>query len=150
VSLPQLKLYSRFKNAEIDLKTLRKVLRAALPLCQAHALDASQPLVTVPEIEITLISDAEIAQVHADFLDDPTPTDVITFHHGEILISPETAERQRKVHGNKSLNQELALYGVHGLMHLGGWDDHDPAEAAEMAARQEAVLALALEKVPLA
>lgn len=149
MSLPKIKLYSRFKSAEIDLRTLRKVLKEALPHCQQRALSPDEPVNVVPEIEITFLSDAEIAQVHADFLDDPTPTDVITFHHGEILISPETAERQRHQHGRNSLNQELALYGIHGLMHLGGWDDHDPQEAADMAREQEEVLRQVLDKVPL-
>jgi probable rRNA maturation factor len=72
-------------------------------------------------------------------LDDPTPTDVITFHHGEILVSADTAVRQGAEHG-QTFDQELALYLIHGLMHLGGWDDHEEAEAKEMAQKQERIL----------
>lgn len=98
------------------------------------------------EIEISLINDAEIARVHGEFLNDPTPTDVITFHHGEILISAETALRQSAEHGF-SLDQELGLYAIHGLLHLAGWEDHEPNEAASMALIQERILQDCLLKV---
>ena len=105
----------------------------------AAAKSPEAPLVSLPEIEITIVDDADIARVHGDFLDDPTPTDVITFHHGEILISAETALRQGREHG-QSLDHEAALYLVHGLLHLAGWDDHEETEAREMARLQEGIL----------
>ncbi len=98
------------------------------------------PLSALEEVEISIISDGEIARVHGEFLGDPTPTDVITFHHGEILISADTAARQGAEHGQPR-DHELALYLIHGLMHLAGWDDHESAEGAEMARHQEAILA---------
>ena len=118
---------------------MKKVIRAALPLCRAQAKTSEAPLMHLDEIEFSIISDEEMTRVHTEFLDDPTPTDVITFHHGEILVSADTALRQGGEHG-QSLDHELALYMIHGLMHLGGWDDHDAEEAAEMALKQEAVL----------
>lgn len=118
---------------------MKKVVRAALPLCRAQAKSPEAPLMHLDEIEFSIISDDEMTRVHSEFMDDPTPTDVITFHHGEILVSADTALRQGGEHG-QSLDRELALYMIHGLMHLGGWDDHDTEEAAEMARQQEAVL----------
>lgn len=118
---------------------MKKVIRAALPLCKAQAKSPEAPLMHLDEIEFSIISDEEMTRVHTEFMDDPTPTDVITFHHGEILVSADTALRQGGEHG-QSLDHELALYMIHGLMHLGGWDDHDAEEAAEMALKQEAVL----------
>jgi probable rRNA maturation factor len=137
--MPSLKLYNRQRKHQPSLPWLRKVIKAALPLCIAEAKSPEAPLLNLNEIESTIISDAEISRVHAEFLDDPTPTDVITFHHGEILVSADTAVRQGAEHG-QTFDQELALYLIHGLMHLGGWDDHEEAEAKEMAQKQEGIL----------
>lgn len=137
--MAKLSLYNRQKTHRPDLPWLRRIVKAALPHCLAAAKSPEAPLHELEEIEFTIVSDEEIAVVHAEFLDDPTPTDVITFHHGEILVSADTALRQGSDHG-QPLNQELALYMIHGLMHLGGWDDHDSQEAAEMTRQQEAIL----------
>jgi len=137
--MAKLFLYNRQKTHRPDLPWLRRILKAALPHCLAAAKSPEAPLHELEEIEFTIVSDDDIAAVHAEFLDDPTPTDVITFHHGEILVSADTALRQGTEHG-QPLNPELALYMIHGLMHLGGWDDHDPEEAAEMTRQQEAIL----------
>ncbi len=145
--MPKLQIFNRQQTHRPDLPWLRRIARAALPACQAAAKSPDAPLLHLEEVEITLVSDADIARVHADFLDDPTPTDVITFHHGEILVSADTALRQGAEH-HQPLNLELALYIIHGLMHLGGWDDHEPGEAAEMAARQTAILHAAQQAAP--
>ncbi|MCB1275638.1 rRNA maturation RNase YbeY [Prosthecobacter sp.] len=144
--LPKLRIYNRQKVHPIPLPWLRKIGKYALPKCLTEVKSPDAPLTSLPEIEVTIVNDADIARVHGDFLDDPTPTDVITFHHGEILISADTAERQGKEHG-QSVDHEVALYLVHGLMHLAGWDDHDAAEAREMARRQESILQAALKAV---
>lgn len=144
--LPKLCIYNRQKTHAIPLPWLRRIGKAALPDCLAAAKSSDAPLASLPEIEITIVNDDDIARVHGDFLDDPTPTDVITFHHGEILISADTALRQGREH-NQSLDHEIALYLVHGLMHLGGWDDHEENEAREMAQRQESILREALKTV---
>lgn len=144
--LPKLRIYNRQKTHAIPLPWLRRIGKAALPGCLAAAKSSDAPLASLPEIEITIVNDHDIARVHGDFLDDPTPTDVITFHHGEILISADTALRQGGEH-DQSLDREIALYLVHGLMHLGGWDDHEENEAREMAKRQEAILREALKTV---
>ena len=144
--LPKLRIYNRQKAHAIPLPWLRRIGKAALPGCLANLKSPDAPLASLEEIEITLVNDTDIARVHADFLDDPTPTDVITFHHGEILISADTALRQGTEHG-QTLDHEVALYLVHGLMHLAGWDDHEDEEAKEMAQRQEAILQAVLPLV---
>lgn len=143
LSFPKLRIYNRQKAHAIPLPWLRSIGKAALPACFDAVRSPEAPLPSLPEIEVSVVSDEEIARVHGDFLDDPTPTDVITFHHGEILISADTALRQGAEHG-QSLDVEVALYLVHGLLHLAGWDDHEESEAAEMALRQEAILQKAL------
>ncbi len=143
-AMPKTALFNRQKAFPIPLPWLRRIAKAALPACLA----ASKPredaaLATLEEVEVSYVSDAEIARVHGEFLDDPTPTDVITFHHGEILISAETAARQALDHG-QTLEHELALYLIHGLLHLAGWHDEEETEAAEMAHTQESILQQAI------
>jgi probable rRNA maturation factor len=90
-------------------------------------------------VDVYLVSSVKIARLHRDFLDDPTPTDVITFEHGEIFVCPAVAERQRGVEG-LSLQDEVLTYIVHGLLHLCGWDDHVPADYEKMRRRQVEIL----------
>ena len=78
------------------------------------------------EIFIWLVSDRRMALLHRKFLGQSGPTDVLTFQHGEIFISVETAQRHARAFGN-SLLRELKLYIVHGLLHLHGFDDQTPA-----------------------
>lgn len=144
--LPKLSIYNQQRRHKITLPWLRKVGAAALPACLGALKSSEAPLASLPEIEVSIVSDTEIARVHGEFLDDPTPTDVITFHHGEILISADTTERQGVEHRHP-FDHELALYLIHGLLHLAGWDDHEAAEAREMAKRQEAILRDALKTV---
>ena len=97
----------------------------------------------LPEISFVLVSDARIAALHNEFMRDPTPTDVITFQHGEIVISAETARREARQRG-LALPAELARYAVHGLLHLAGWSDADARGASAMRAMQEKILRRAL------
>jgi probable rRNA maturation factor len=144
--LPSLHLYNHQKRYKPPLPWLKKIARLAVPACQHEAISPDAPIRVLEEIEITFVSDEEIARVHGEFLEDPTPTDVITFHHGEILISTDTAERQSAEHG-QSLDHELALYMIHGLLHLGGLEDHEPEEAEKMALIQATILRMALLKM---
>jgi probable rRNA maturation factor len=63
----------------------------------------------------------------------------LTFQHGEIFISVETARRHARAFGN-SVMRELKLYMAHGLLHLHGFDDHTPSEAHKMKTAQEKIL----------
>lgn len=143
----ELNVYNRQRKHRPDLSHHRLILKTALPLCLAVAKSDDAPLRHLEEIELSIISDKEIARIHGEFLEDPTPTDVITFHHGEILVSADTAAREGPENG-LGFQEELALYMIHGLMHLGGWDDHEAAEAAEMARHQESILAACLQAHP--
>lgn len=142
----RLNLYNRQKKHRTPLRWLKKIAAFAANTCRHEALSPDSPIRTLEEIEITFVSDEEIARVHGEFMEDPTPTDVITFHHGEILISADTAARQAPEHG-QSLDEELALYIVHGLLHLAGWDDHEPGEARKMAEMQTMILFVAIRSV---
>lgn len=95
------------------------------------------------EIFIWLVSDRRMALLHRKFLGQSGPTDVLTFQHGEIFISIDTARHQARAFGN-SLLPELKLYIVHGLLHLHGFDDQSPVEARRMKNAQEKILRCAL------
>jgi probable rRNA maturation factor len=77
-----------------------------------------------------------MARVHREFLGVPGTTDVITFQHGEILVCPEVASREAASR-HIPFREELLRYCVHGWLHLRGMDDHEPADADLMHARQE-------------
>lgn len=126
---------------EAQLEQLVELANAALPTCiTSPAIDGQVPLAELAEVEVSVVSDASIAAVHGQFMDDPTPTDVITFHHGEILVSWDTA-RQRATEFDHPPLRELLLYVIHGLLHLNGHDDHDAEDRRRMHAIQDRVLA---------
>ncbi|MDA7501234.1 rRNA maturation RNase YbeY [Akkermansiaceae bacterium] len=87
-------------------------------------------------IEVTFLDDDEMARLHGEFLGDATTTDVITFDHGELLIGVETAKRQ-SLEFETSIHREIALYGIHGMLHLAGFDDRDSPKAKLMERRQK-------------
>jgi probable rRNA maturation factor len=70
---------------------------------------------------------------------------VLTFHHGEIAISAETAHRQaRQFHS--TIEREFRLYILHGLLHLCGFDDHSAKQHMIMQKVQDKLLALAIRR----
>ena len=78
----------------------------------------------------------------AEFFGDPSATDVITFpmgNYGEILVSVETARRQAAELG-VPWEREMALYVVHGLLHLCGYEDQSAEGARRMAELQDAIV----------
>jgi probable rRNA maturation factor len=81
-----------------------------------------------------------MAALHKEFCGRAGPTDVLTFRHGEIVISVETAVRQaRMFHSNRMC--EIQLYLLHGLLHLAGFDDAMPDARKRMHQLQRKLLA---------
>ncbi len=87
---------------------------------------------------MVLISDRRMAQLHQQFLGIAGATDVITFQHGEVFISTETAQRQGR-RFRSSTQREIELYLIHGLLHLHGCDDTTEATAKQMHRIQERI-----------
>jgi probable rRNA maturation factor len=87
------------------------------------------------EISVVLVSDRKISAIHQQFMGIVGATDVITFQHGEIVVSVETASRQALEYESDLLH-ELRLYIAHGLLHLAGYDDHSEDGFREMAKLQ--------------
>ena len=120
--------------AELE-KFAGNAVQHSLQLHQRQRTDLSK----LSEIFIWLISDRRLALLHRKFLGQSGPTDVMTFQHGEIFISVDTARRHARAFEN-SLLRELKLYIVHGLLHLHGFDDQTPSQAHKMKAAQERIL----------
>lgn len=116
--------------------------------------------VVAAEISIALVDDATIHRINRQFLNHDDPTDVISFLlsepslpaegvpcgvppvagprplDGEIVVSGETAARcAAAVHA--APRDELALYLVHGLLHLCGYDDQTEADRQTMRLREQ-------------
>jgi probable rRNA maturation factor len=121
------------------LTALEIVAHEAASLALENAAVEDSPLSNLATLEIALVDDATSDQVHRDFMDIEGATDVITFHHGEIVIGAEVAERQAAEY-DEPLAREVLRYLVHGLLHLAGHEDADPAERATMEAAQEAIV----------
>jgi probable rRNA maturation factor len=90
------------------------------------------------ELSVVFLDDPSLAKLHADFLRDPSPTDVITFEGmpalgvaGEICVSADTALAYARQH-DREFASELALYLVHGWLHLAGHDDLEPGRKRAM------------------
>ncbi|WP_018290368.1 rRNA maturation RNase YbeY [Verrucomicrobium sp. 3C] len=83
-----------------------------------------------------------MAALHAEWMGEPGPTDVLSFDHGEVLLCPWVAEKEAPRH-NLTTEEEVLLYGIHGFLHLGGWDDQSQGDRAAMEAEQARVFALA-------
>jgi probable rRNA maturation factor len=101
------------------------------------------------ELSVVFLTDEALAALHAQFLDDPAPTDVITFEPapgsgmaGEICVSADAAARVAG-RGARAFSRELALYVVHGWLHLAGYDDLRPAAKRVMRRAEARAMAVA-------
>ena len=110
------------------------------------------------QISVALVDDPAIHEVNRTFLEHDYPTDVISFLleetsapmtdgagppldggrqiEGEVIISGETAARTADELGCPA-EHETALYLVHGLLHLCGYDDRTADERARMRQREQ-------------
>ncbi len=107
------------------------------------------PEYTLPEGELSIafLGHDDMAAVHGQFLDDATPTDVITFpgdpemdFAGEICVGVQQAIEVGPEHGH-DLAREVTLYLVHGWLHLAGLDDRKEADRVQMRLAEKQALA---------
>ncbi|MEN9535232.1 MAG: rRNA maturation RNase YbeY [Verrucomicrobiota bacterium] len=121
------------------LTALEDVAHEAAQLALQHAAEDDSPLSHLATLEVALVDDATSDQVHRDFMKIEGPTDVITFHHGEIVIGAEVALRQAADY-DEPLAREILRYLVHGLLHLAGHEDAETNERQRMESAQESIV----------
>ncbi len=139
VAMPQVAVRNLQRTVAVNVVDLEKSAAKAVRLCLQIHKNKSTDLTKLREVFVLLISDRRMASLHRQFLHGVGPTDVMTFQHGEIFISAQTARRHARRFGN-SLARELRLCVVHGLLHLHGFDDRNETEAQKMEAIQRRIL----------
>ncbi len=110
------------------------------------------------ELGIHLVADREMARVNETFLQHSGSTDVITFSHaelhqtdllhGEIFICLDAAVRQARQF-RTTWQSELVRYLIHGILHLEGFDDLEPAARREMKKEENRLLNEVSKQFPL-
>ena len=111
------------------------------------------------DVDVLLTDDIQIQELNLQYRNFDKPTDVLSFslreslgdepavpelneapiHLGDVAISIDTATKQAALHG-VSLEQELSLLAVHGILHLLGYEDETFEGAAEMRSREKDIL----------
>jgi probable rRNA maturation factor len=102
------------------------------------------------EISLAFVDNPTIHTLNKRYLEHDEPTDVLSFPlsepnakklAGELVIGAEVAKAQAESRGH-DVQAELALYVIHGMLHLCGHDDKTTAGAASMRERERHYLAL--------
>ncbi len=116
----------------------------------AEHLQASGPSpLAGGELRIELVDDAAMTAAHAQWKNDPTTTDVLTFDlrtsedeplDTDLMVCVDEARRQAEARGI-ALEHEVLLYIIHGLLHCLGHDDQHADDALAMHAREDELLA---------
>ena len=118
---------------KVNTRLLSRIVRRALDL--VHDADS--------QLGIVLVDDAAIAKLNAQYHATPGPTDVLSFNYGEgqgeLIISAECAIRQAK-RFRTTPGRELALYVVHGILHLHGYDDQASNDRRHMRATERRLM----------
>jgi probable rRNA maturation factor len=108
------------------------------------------------DLAIIAVDEAAMEQLHIQWMDEPGPTDVLSFPMdelrppkpgdepvsgilGDIVLCPSVAARQAEAAGH-STEAELQLLTVHGLLHLLGYDHAEPEDEREMFGLQNSIL----------
>lgn len=108
------------------------------------------------ELAIIFVDEPAMEALHIQWMDEPGPTDVLSFpmdelrpgteHEptpagllGDIVICPTVAERQADTAGHETMN-EILLLTAHGILHLLGFDHSEPEEEKEMFGIQKSIL----------
>jgi probable rRNA maturation factor len=106
--------------------------RAALAPGLASWLARVAPAAARGEIGVALVSDARIRSLNKRYRRADGATDVLSFEPSDIVIATGVARRQAREAGH-SYATELKVLALHGLLHLLGYDHHDPADRGRMA-----------------
>jgi probable rRNA maturation factor len=136
-------------GAQVDEAALRELAQYVIDQMETHPL---------ADLSMLLVDEAHMTNLHEKWMDEPGPTDVLSFPMdelrphaiagpnrargqqeedtepvllGDVVLCPQVAAAQAGQHGH-STQSELELLTVHGVLHLLGYDHADPEEEAEM------------------
>jgi probable rRNA maturation factor len=142
-------------SIEVNNESAIPVDEAALQRLAAYAFDIMH-VHPDAELAIVLVDEAAMEQLHVQWMDEPGPTDVLSFPMdelrpgtedepspagllGDVVLCPQVAQVQAETAGH-SLMEELLLLTTHGILHLLGFDHAEPAEEREMFGIQRDIL----------
>lgn len=108
------------------------------------------------ELAIQFADEAVMEKLHIEFMEEPGPTDVLSFPMdelrpgtperltpagmlGDIVVCPTVAAKQALEAGHQAID-EILLLTTHGILHLLGFDHAEPEEKAEMFGLQKQIL----------
>ncbi len=132
---------------QVDIDALAETAQAVLEKMHPHTQQS-----TNSEVSIEISNDATLQQLNWQYMGKDAPTDVLSFpidfenpdtgnpYLGDILISYPTAQKQAEA-GGHTLEDELKLLVIHGMLHLLGYDHVSPEEKADMWAFQDSLMA---------
>ena len=143
-------------SVEVNNESAIEVDEAAVQRLITYALD-SLHVHPDAEVAVVFVDEAAMEQLHVQWMDEPGPTDVLSFpmdelrpgteeHEtpagllGDIVVCPQVAQVQAEQAGH-SLLDEIELLTAHGLLHLLGFDHAEPEEEREMFGLQRDILA---------
>ena len=109
------------------------------------------------EMPIIFVDEPAMEKLHIEWMDEPGPTDVLSFPMdelrpgtesdptapgilGDIVICPQVAIKQAETAGHPAIN-EILMLTTHGILHLLGYDHAEPDEEKEMFGLQGEILA---------
>jgi len=109
------------------------------------------------DVAIVLVDEGAMEALHVQWMDEPGPTDVLSFPMdelrpgtidrptppgllGDIVLCPQVAETQAAA-AKHTLMDELILLTTHGLLHLLGFDHAEPEDEKEMFGLQRELIA---------
>ncbi len=108
------------------------------------------------ELAIVMVDEGAMEQLHVQWMDEPGPTDVLSFPMdelrpgtedrptpagllGDIVVCPQVAAEQAVTAGHSTM-EEILLLTAHGILHLLGFDHAEPDEEREMFGLQRDIL----------
>lgn len=134
-------------SIEVSNESGVEVDEAAILRLATYALDAVR-VHPDAELAITMVDVAAMELLHVEWMDEPGPTDVLSWPMdelrpgtddkptppgllGDVVLCPEVAQGQAETAGH-SLMDELFILTTHGILHLLGFDHAEPDEEREM------------------
>ena len=140
---------------EINNESDQKVDEARVLALASFALDQLR-IHPDAELAIQFVNEDAMTTLHVQWMDEPGPTDVLSFPMdelrpgneteisgpgllGDIVVCPQVAATQAVAAGHETIN-EILLLTIHGILHLLGFDHAEPEEEKEMFGLQREIL----------